>query len=53
MIVNLDLSSINLGETIIKCLQYQLFTPLIYINTRKDNDFVAPLYKMYMEYKSS
>ena len=47
LIVNLQLNQIDIGYTITICLELNLFTPLIYICTRKDNDFITPLYKMY------
>jgi hypothetical protein len=47
LIINLDLKSIDLGFSISLCLDYNLFAPLIYICTRKDNDFITPLNKMY------
>ncbi|KAL4492586.1 hypothetical protein ABPG72_007699 [Tetrahymena utriculariae] len=53
MIVNLDLNSIDQYETLKQCVEYQLFTPLIYISTRKDNDFISSLEKMYNEYQTA
>lgn len=33
------------------CLEYKLYTPLIYISTHVQNDFISPIVKMFSEYK--
>ena len=52
MIINLDTSMIDTGMVIGICIEYKLYTPLIYISTRTDRDFITPLVKMFSEYRS-
>lgn len=49
-IINLDIDKIDIGYTITLCNETQMFTPLIYICTRKDRDFITPLNKMYQAF---
>lgn len=46
-IINLDIEKIDIGYTITLCNETSMFTPLIYICTHKDRDFITPLSKMY------
>lgn len=47
MIINLDMKNVETGTFISICLENNLFTPLIYICNRADNDFITPLNKMF------
>ena len=52
LIVNLDIKSMDPGYIISLCLEYNLYTALIYICTRSsDNDFITPLVKMFAVYR--
>jgi hypothetical protein len=42
---------IDTGLVIGICIEYRLYTPLIYISTRTDQDFITPIVKMFSEYK--
>ena len=50
LIQNLDLKHIDPGNMIQLCLEFNLFTPLIYISTRVNDDFITPLNKMFQIY---
>jgi hypothetical protein len=51
LIINMDINSIDTGYTISLCLEFNLYTALIYICTRSDRDFITPLVKMFAVYK--
>lgn len=51
MVINLDTSLIDTFVVISICIEHKLYTPLIYISTRVDNDFITPLVKMFAEYR--
>lgn len=34
------------------CIEFNLYTPLIYISPRVDDDFITPIVKMFATYKS-
>ena len=51
MIINLELEYVDTGNLIQLCLENELFTALIYICTRSNNDFITPLNKMFSIYK--
>ena len=46
LIVNLDITSMDSGFIKSLCLEYNLYTGLVYICTRSDNDYITPLTKM-------
>ncbi len=51
LVINLNLSEIDAGMMISLCLEYKLFTSLIYISTRgEDKDYITPIVKMYAEF---
>ena len=41
---------IDAGFAMSLCLEHGLYTPLIYLCTRNDNDFITPLFKMFSAY---
>ena len=47
MIINLDMKNMETGNFISICLENNLFTPLIYICNRVDDDFITPLNKIF------
>ena len=53
MVINLDPNLIDTFSVIGICIEHKLYTPLIYISTRIDNDFITPIVKMFCEYKKS
>ena len=53
LILNIDLSQIDTGYLVPICLDYHLYTPLIYICNRADDDFITPLNKLFAHIKLS
>ncbi len=53
LIQNLELREMEPGNMIQLCLEFNLFTPLIYISTRVNDDFITPLNKMFQIYQVS
>ncbi|CAK64560.1 unnamed protein product (macronuclear) [Paramecium tetraurelia] len=51
LVINLDLNSIDIGYTYDVCLSKEIYTPLLYICPRKEEDFLTPLNKMYEKHK--
>ena len=51
LIINLDINSMDTGFIISLCLEQNLFTALIYICNRSDDDFITPLVKMFAVFK--
>ncbi len=50
LIINLDIQNMKQDFIIQLCLQYSLYTCLIYVFTHYDHDFLAPLTKLYQHY---
>ncbi|CAD8124825.1 unnamed protein product [Paramecium sonneborni] len=51
LVINLDLNSIDIGYTYDVCLSKEIYTPLLYICPRKEEDFITPLNKMFEKHK--
>lgn len=53
LIINLDISSIDVGLTISLCMEHELLTGLLYVCTHIENpDYLTPLTKMYGIYQA-
>jgi hypothetical protein len=50
LIINLDTTALDPGQIISICIEYNLFTPLIYISPRVDDDYFTPIAKMFAIY---
>ncbi|KAM3137313.1 hypothetical protein pb186bvf_010493 [Paramecium bursaria] len=50
LIINLDIKQLDSIYIQQLCIEYNLFTPLIYISPRVDDDYKTPLFKMFAVY---
>lgn len=52
LLTSMDIKQLEFGFVISMCVELALYTPLIYVCTHLQNDFIAPLNKLFEEYRN-